>query len=247
MNKKIRIAIVMIIAMSMQVISVSAMVSGSDTEYSVVDVKNGGTISGAITFDGQMSEAKKISVSKDTKVCGKHKMDESLLVDATTKGIQNAVVYLKKIGAGKKWRASENSFAMDQKGCQFTPRVLVVPAGEKFLMLNNDGILHNIHTRSELNKEINKAQPRFLKKMKLTFEKPEFVKVACDVHNWMQGWVVVASNPYYTVTGKSGKFEITNVPAGTYELQVWHEKLAPQTAQVQVKAGETTSVDISLK
>lgn len=77
-------------------------------------------------------------------------------------------------------------------------------------MLNNDGILHNIHTRSEINDEINKAQPKFLKRMKLSFEKPEFVKITCDVHNWMQAWIVVAEHPYYVVTDESGKFELTD-------------------------------------
>ncbi len=225
----------------------ASLASGADTKYVSVDVKNGGTVSGTVTFKGQVPKVTQIKVSKDTKVCGKHKMDESLLVDPATKGMKNAVVYLKNIQSGKSWQIDENSLAMDQKGCQFTPHVLLVPVGQTFYMLNNDGILHNIHTRSEINKEINKAQPKFLKKMKLSFEKPEFVKVTCDVHNWMTGWIVVAPHPYYVVTDANGKFQIKNVPPGTYELEVWHEKLGAVQKQVEVKAGETATLEVSLK
>jgi plastocyanin len=197
--------------------------SPSDATYNTIVVKNGGTVSGVILFEGDAPAVSSVEVTKDRKVCGKDKPSETLLVDPKTMGIQNAVVYLSAVTSGKEWNATEE-LAMDQKGCVFTPHVLVVPVGQTFMMLNNDGILHNIHTRSERNKEINKAQPKFLKKMKLTFKKPEFVKVACDVHNWMTGWVVAADNPYYEVTNEKGRFEISNIPAAS--RRVYPEDLA---------------------
>ena len=215
--------------------------------YSTIDVRNGGTISGLITFTGQIPAIKEIKVNKDKKVCGNHKAKETLVVDTNSKGIKNAVVYLKEIRTGKKWEITENSIAMDQKGCMFSPHVIVVPAGQKFNMLNNDGILHNVHTRSEINAEINKAQPKFLKRLKLSFEEPEFIKVTCDVHNWMQGWIIVAEHPYYTITDDTGKFELNDVPAGSYTMEIWHESLGQQSKQVEVKAGEAVRVDVPLK
>ncbi|NIR52587.1 hypothetical protein GWO43_28765 [candidate division KSB1 bacterium] len=218
----------------------------NDTNYAPVEVKNGGTVSGVIKFGGEIPALAEIEVTKDTKVCGKAKPDQSLVVDAKRRGIKNVVAYLKDIESGKKWALDEGSLKMDQKGCVFTPHILVVPTGTPFAMLNNDGILHNVHTRSEINEEINKAQPKFLKKMKLTFEKPEFVKVTCDVHNWMNAWIVAAPNPYYRVTDEQGKFELTDVPAGSYTLEIWHETLGKQIKQVEVKAGETVSLEFTL-
>lgn len=238
--------VVVVLSMSFLNLNLQAANGAADTEYSAISVKNGGAISGVITYEGELPALTPMEVTKDRKVCGKNKPDESLLVDPKTQGIQNVVVYVKNIKSGKSW-SRDTTLQMEQIGCVFTPRVLIVPANQPFYMLNNDGILHNIHTRSELNRAINKAQPKFLKKLKLSFAKPEFVKVACDVHNWMAAWVVVADNPYYTSTDAKGGFELTNIPAGTYELEIWHEKLGKQTTQVEVTAGQVAIINRTLK
>ncbi len=221
---------------------ISQAKSPADTKYAGRDVKNGGTISGLAKYDGELPQITQTEVTKNREVCGKSKPSEAFLVNSSTRGIENVVVYLKNIKSGKQWNA-DNDFAMDQKGCVFTPHVLVVPVGREFGILNNDGILHNVHTRSEINAQVNKAQPQFLKRLKLSFAKTEFIKITCDVHNWMQAWIVVADHPYYVLTNPTGKFEMTDIPPGTYELEFWHEKLGHQTTQVEVKAGETISVD----
>lgn len=244
--KGLKTGLLIVLSCFLSITTLAAMES-NDANYTSIEVKNAGVITGTVTFAGEVPALKEIKVSKDTKVCGNHKTDESLVIDTNTKGIKNVVVFLKEIKTGKKWQIAENDLEMDQKGCIFSPRVVVVPAGQPINMLNNDGILHNIHTRSQLNEEINKAQPKFLKKMKLSFDKPEFVKVTCDVHNWMQGWIVVADHPYYTVTDDKGKFEISDIPAGTYTLEIWHETLGQQSQPVEVKAGETVNLEISFK
>ncbi|RMF62762.1 MAG: hypothetical protein D6743_11745 [Calditrichaeota bacterium] len=237
----------MVIAVFSALGSSAGFSAGKDDTYTATKVENGGTITGKVIFDGEIPVPKQIQVTKDTKVCGKHKVDESLLVDKNTKGIKNAVVYLKDVQSGKSWQIAGKDLAIDQKGCRFSPHVLVVPAGQPFMVLNSDGILHNIHTRSERNPMVNKAQPKFLKKMKLTFEEPEFVQVACDVHNWMHGWIVVAPHPYYAVTDDSGEFQLTDVPPGTYTLQIWHETLGSQSKTVEVKAGGTTNLTVTMQ
>jgi len=70
--------------------------------------------------------------------------------------------------------------------------VQIVPAGQSVDIINDDGILHNIHTWPKNNVPFNKAQPKFKKVMTELFEKPDVIKISCDVHSWMQGWVIVA-------------------------------------------------------
>ena len=82
-----------------------------------------------------------------------------------------------------------------------------------------------------------------MKVIKYHWDKPEMVKLACDVHNWMNGWLVVQAHPYYALTGADGSFKIDNVPAGTYEIEYWHEKLGEQEIAVAVKGGKADRAD----
>jgi hypothetical protein len=72
------------------------------------------------------------------------------------------------------------------------------------------------------------------------------VRVACDVHDWMEGWVIVVDNPYVALTDESGRFEITNVPPGDYSLSLWHEVLGSATKPVTVESGEASTVDFAI-
>jgi len=77
-------------------------------------------------------------------------------------------------------------------------------------------------------------------------EKPEAVEVKCDVHGWMLGWLVATESPYVAVTDDSGNFKLTDVPAGTYTVEVWHEKLGKSTQKVTVKAKEDAKANFEL-
>src|SRR5207247_11182012 len=104
----------------------------------------------------------------------------------SNKGLANAVVSVPTAkGAPRMVKAT-----VDQHGCKFVPHASAMMPGELELK-NSDGILHNIHTYSTVNPSINKAQPKFKKVMTEKLEKPEFVKLTCDVHSWMLGWVAV--------------------------------------------------------
>jgi hypothetical protein len=72
------------------------------------------------------------------------------------------------------------------------------------------------------------------------------IEVKCDVHGWMHGWLVAAPTPYVAVSDASGAFKLTDVPAGTYTLEIWHEKLGKSTQKVTVKAKEDAKVNFEL-
>jgi plastocyanin len=206
----------------------------------------GGTITGRILFDGDIPAPIHYTPSRDTQVCGKgdHVSDE--MVVGADKGIGYAVVSLKNVDGGR--MNAQASVILDQQGCRFQPHVVLIPRGATLEILNNDKILHNVRTTSKKNPPFNKAQPKFLKKIKHTFKAaPEKIKVQCDAHSWMSAWIVVQEHPFYAVTDASGQFTLTDVPAGTYTIESWHEKLGAQTATVTVPATGTVTADFTFK
>ena len=202
--------------------------------------QGGGTIEAEVKYAGA-PVGETIKINKDVEQCGKEKKIEKVAVGGN-KGLAHAVVSV----AGAKGTTTAKKASLDQKGCEFRPHVLAVMPGE-IDILNSDGILHNIHTFSTANSPINKAQPKFKKVMTEKIDKPEIIKVQCDVHSWMLGWIAVMPHPYFGVTDANGVTKIENVPAGKHTIEVWHETLGKQTKEVEVKAGQAAKVNFELK
>lgn len=212
--------------------------------YEGGEVKDGGSITGTIKFTGTAPARKELQVTKDKEVCEKKKHLSWDLVVGPEKGIENVVVRLIDVSKGKSMTSTKAT--LDQNVCEYTPHVSVVPAGGTLDILNSDGILHNIHTYSKANSSINKAQPKFKKVMPVQFAKPEIVKVTCDAHSWMLGWLVVSDHPYVAITNDKGEFAISDVPAGSYRIEVWQETLGKKVQDVTVKAKQETKLTIEL-
>jgi plastocyanin len=217
--------------------------AGAMAAYEGGDVKDGGSISGTVKFKGNAPAPKKLDVSKDKEVCGKKpKVDQSLVVN--NGNLANAVVTITDIKKGKKFEAKK--VKLDQEGCEYQPHVLAFPAGTTVEIVNPDGILHNVHSYSKANSPFNMAQPKFKKTLEVKIDKPEAVEVKCDVHGWMHGWLVATETPYVAVTDNSGNFKLTDVPPGTYNVEVWHEKLGKQSQKVTVKGKEDAKVNFEV-
>jgi plastocyanin len=206
-----------------------------------VGAQGGGSISGEVKLTGAPAPAPKVvKVNKDNEVCGQEKKIAEVQVGANG-GVGSTIVSV----ADAKGAKAAAPAVLDQKGCEFRPNVLVMAPGE-LKVLNSDGVLHNIHTFSTANAPINKAQPKFKKEMVEKFEKPELIKVVCDAHSWMLGWIYVTAAPT-AVTDANGAFKIENVPAGKHKVEVTHPVLGKQTKEVEVKAGQDTKVAFELK
>jgi len=203
-----------------------------------------GNVVGTVKYSGTAPAPKKIEKTKDTDVCGKMADTAEDLIVGSGGALKNVVVMVQVPGA-KPPAPPATAATLDQKGCWFRPHIQIVAPGQTFNIVNDDGILHNIHTTSKVNAPFNQAQPKFQKTIVKKFDKPEIVKLACDVHNWMNGWVVVQAHPYYALTGADGSFKIPNVPAGSYDVKFWHEKLGEQTGKVTVAASGDAKVDFS--
>ncbi len=207
-----------------------------------------GEISGKISFEGKTPRMKKLKLEADPICVSNNEVPpaaEWLIVDKSG-GVKNMIVSVKEGLSGSRNLPSE-TVVLDQQGCVYRPHVLAVMAGQVVDILNNDGIMHNVHALPKINREFNKAMPKFKKKITTQFEKSEKpFKIKCDVHPWMISYIGVFDHPYFAVTGDDGTYSISGLSSGEYVIEAWHERLGTQTATVTVGDG-TTTADFTFK
>ncbi len=206
------------------------------------------SITGTITFDGKVPTLRPLAMEADPACAKKHSgpVPNEMLVLGSGNTMGNIMVWVSKgLPAGKTFPVPKAPAVLDQKGCQYVPHVMGIMVGQTYRILNSDGILHNVHTLPKINRGFNKPMPPTLKETTTTFDKEEAIfQIKCDVHPWMNAYVAVFTHPFFSVTGKDGKFTISGLDPGTYTITAWHEKLGTQTASVTVGANETKTQNV---
>lgn len=226
------------------VVAPVTMIALPAQSYDETSVSGGGTIEGKIVFRGTVP-TRKIIPTKDQEVCGGVR-DDPLVEVGPDQSVQNAVVYLDKVAKGKAWPAAGKTPELDNLKCRFEPHVQVIRAG-RLDVVNNDPILHNTHGFYGKRTAFNMALPNQGQRIDAELQRPGNVRVECDAHGWMLGWVYVADNPYYAITGSDGKFTIGDVPPGNYTLVTIQEYTGTQEMPVTVTASKSTELGIELK
>src|SRR5687768_11334064 len=206
-----------------------------------------GPITGTVTFDGKAPALKPLSMDADPACAKKHSgpVPAEMLVLGSGQTMGNVIVWVSKgLPAGKTWPAPKTPVTLDQKGCIYVPHAMGIMVGQPYRILNSDGILHNIHTLPKINPSFNRAMPATSKEASTSFAKPEPIfQIKCDVHPWMSAYIGVFTHPFFSTTSTDGKFTIAGLPAGTYEISAWHERLGTQTASVTVAASDKKTQD----
>jgi hypothetical protein len=190
----------------------------------------------------------------DSAVCGTDVPDESLLVDHDG-GVANAVVVVRGVAAGA--TAERPEALVDNAHCRFVPRVQVVTRGQSVRARSSDPVLHNAHPVLVADPEVSIANLALAvpgQTMDLTrrlaatlpARGEALVRLGCDVHPWMRGWLVVLDHPYAAVTGADGTFTIADVPPGSYTVALWHEVLGRAERQVAVPRDGKVGLDFAL-
>jgi hypothetical protein len=226
-------------------LALAALVAGPAAAYQVTTVSEGGTISGKVQFQG-LVPTRKVIPTKDRETCGKIR-DEPEVTVGPDKGVQDAVVYLKNMTKGKAWEKPANNPELVNKGCEFVPRVQALPVGTSLVTLNEDPVMHNIHSFLSKSTLFNVALPIKGQKAEKPLKTEGMVRFECDAHGWMRGYVYVADNPYYAVTAGNGTFSLQDVPPGSYTLVAWQEYAGETEIPVTVEARKVALVTVELK
>ncbi|MGH7393911.1 MAG: carboxypeptidase regulatory-like domain-containing protein, partial [Candidatus Rokuibacteriota bacterium] len=229
--------------------------------YEAVDVKDGGVISGRVSFSGTPPRLESIAVNKNRDVCGARKPSEALVVGADG-GVRGSVVLIEGVTRGKK---ADGDVVIDNAKCLFVGHVTGAMAGSRVRVRNSDPILHNTHGFLGKPTVFNLALPNKDQMVDITrrLNKPGVVRVLCDAHPHMFAWLIVHDSPYVAVTGERGEFRLDGVPPGTWKVTMWHEGFRPKgvdkdgrplydaprtvTREVTIAPRGTATVDFELR
>lgn len=221
------------------------MGTGVALSYEEIEVKEGGSLSGAVTLKGDIPKLEPITVTKNKEVCGETLPNQELVVNAKNKGVQYAVITIEGIAKGKK-RPMGNTLITNQK-CSFVPHVQTAVVPTPVEIINNDKVLHNTHAYFGEETAFNSAVPPIPGlKINKKLESAGLVRLKCDAHKWMFGYIVTANHPYVVVTNENGEFKITDVPPGKYKITVWSESLGGQETEATITAKQDTKVSFEL-
>jgi hypothetical protein len=213
-----------------------------------------GDITGTITLTGTPPPEKVNEHITSVAECAKFHSEpvKTQFYVVSPKGeLKDVVVYIKSV-TGKPADASTPPLVMDQKGCEYAPYIAAVQTNQKIVVKNSDPVMHNVHPTPTAtgNEEKNKAQMPGGADLTFSFPSAEkFLRIKCDVHDWMISYVYVVDNPYFAVSATDGTYKIANVPPGKYTIEAIHRKAnggKPVTKEIEVKDG-ANQLDFSLE
>ncbi len=195
--------------------------AGPAAGYDEVAVTDGGELKGTVRFVGSPPKLEPIKVNKNRDVCGEVKPSEALVVGAD-RAVRGAVVVVEAVTRGKK---SEGEVLIDNQHCLFVPHVSAMMAGTRAKVKNSDPLIHNTHGLYSKVNAFNVALPKPGQVIDITrkLAKPGIVRMLCDAHTHMFGWIYVHDSPYVTVTDDAGRYRIDAIPPGKYRITMWHE------------------------
>jgi plastocyanin len=200
-----------------------------------------GTLAGKVTLSGLAPKLANLPVTRDMKVCGNNKPDESVEVSSGG-ALKNAVVWLTDVPIPKDHKPQKEK--LDQQQCSFVPHVLAAPLGTTVDVVNSDKALHNVRAEDGEVRLMNYAMPIPGHVVPTRLKKEGIFKVSCDVHPWMRAWVLVLPTAAYAVTGEDGTYKIADLRPGKHTVRFWHERLGERSVDMEIPGGKTTTYNV---
>jgi Polysaccharide lyase family 4, domain II len=221
----------------------ASQTSTAQGTYQVVSLSDAGKISGTVKWSGPQPHLLTFPVTKDPQICdpdSRKRVDLDRLIIGPQGGVANTVVFLKDVTKGKAMDIPEPRRFLNQSHCRYEPHILLVPRNALLQMKSSDATLHTIHMDGAATYNLPFPFPNQV--ISRSMNSSGLVNLKCNGgHVWMNAEAFVVDHPYYAVTDESGKFELTDVPPGEYELVAWHEgwKVLRQEGAVDVLTEKT--------
>ena len=214
-----------------------------------VDPASVGQISGVTLFEGTAPEPKVSSLHSFGQCAilhaGKVYKDDILIQNGK---LQNAFIYVKEGLEDYSFKAPVETVLLDQVGCLFAPHVLGIQVNQTLDVKNSDVTFHNVHSHPTLQEPFNIGIPVQGMILKKTFDTAEvMIKVTCDIHAWMKGYIGVLPHPHFAVSGADGTFTLPSLPPGEYVIEVWHEVYGTQTQSITISPNESKQLTFTFK
>jgi plastocyanin len=200
-----------------------------------------GALAGKVTLSGLAPKLAPLPVTRDMKVCGNNKPDESVEVSQGG-GVRNAVVWVADVPLPKDVKARREK--LDQQHCAFVPHVVAAPVGSMVDVVNSDKALHDVRAQAGDVKLMNYTMPVPGHIVPTKLKKEGIFKVSCDVHPWMRAWVLVLPTAAFAITAEDGTYAIGDLPPGKHRVKIWHERLGEREAEIDIRADETAKYDV---
>ncbi|MBI2923864.1 MAG: hypothetical protein HYY18_22630 [Planctomycetes bacterium] len=205
-----------------------------------------GILEGRVRLQGPVPAPRVVDANKDVEHCGSASGEVQLVVPGADGALAGVAVEILRPRPPADWVKGNASrvFEIRQSGCVFQPPFQVVPDGSTVKVYNEDPVLHNVNTG-----DWNAAQPAGSKPIEnvIRFGGRSLVRVNCNVHSWMECWVYVARSPFYAVTTADGRFQIRDVPSGTYQAVATHPVLGAQSVEVVIQSGKAVEQEFVLR
>ncbi len=194
---------------------------------------------GEVKFTDAPPKLAPVVVSKDQDYCGETLPNESYVIDAVG-GLKNVVVSIEAVQVAVAANPQKVN-VIENTGCRYAPRIYAMQKGERLRIKNNDPKLHIPHSYLQDKTVFMLSLPFKNTTLEATqkIREPGLLKLVCDTHAWMLGYIHVFDHPYFAITDERGSFSIQNIPAGTYILKAWHEDAGVKMQEITVsESGE---------